>query len=202
VTVSANIAQVDHVGSPRFTVCPDQSGSACNLGKLPSGQSDELQVSVRVRKAATLGEQIKLVAKVNATGATAAQASAAAVVIAAASPPSSAIPPPTDTLPPVSLPPLPDLGTSPSDPAGLFPTVSPDPSASPSPGAAAAAGRGRDRVRAVAASATLPLSPRLIGGQLAGLAVLACAIAIAIARLSLRAPRPQDGPQDGKNALR
>jgi hypothetical protein len=42
-------------------------------------------------------------------------------------------------------------------------------------------------------SATLPLDTRLIGGQLAGLVVLATAIAIAIARLSLRGPRPHDG---------
>jgi hypothetical protein len=53
-------------------------------------------------------------------------------------------------------------------------------------------------VRAVTASATVPLDSRLIGGQLAGLAVLAGAIVIAIARLSLRTPRPQDGPGKSK----
>ena len=42
-------------------------------------------------------------------------------------------------------------------------------------------------------SAILPLNSRLIGGQLAGLVVLATAIAIAITRLSLRTPRPHDG---------
>jgi hypothetical protein len=47
-------------------------------------------------------------------------------------------------------------------------------------------------------SATLPLNTRLIGGQLAGLAVLATAIAIAIARLSLRAPRPREGGDASK----
>jgi hypothetical protein len=36
----------------------------------------------------------------------------------------------------------------------------------------------------------LPLNGRLIGGQLAGLAVLACAIAAAIVRLSLRRAPP------------
>jgi hypothetical protein len=35
----------------------------------------------------------------------------------------------------------------------------------------------------------LPLDPRLIGGQLAGLAVLAAAITMAVARLSLRTPQ-------------
>jgi hypothetical protein len=41
-------------------------------------------------------------------------------------------------------------------------------------------------------SATLPLDSRLIGGQIAGLAVLAAAIAVAIARLSLRGARSHD----------
>jgi hypothetical protein len=47
-------------------------------------------------------------------------------------------------------------------------------------------------------SATLRLDTRLIGGQLAGLAVLAAAIAIAIARLSLRRPRPHGGVDAAK----
>jgi hypothetical protein len=38
----------------------------------------------------------------------------------------------------------------------------------------------------------VPLDDRLIGGQLAGLAVLAGGVAMAIARLSLRAPKPQE----------
>jgi len=39
------------------------------------------------------------------------------------------------------------------------------------------------------ASSTLPLDPRLIGGQLAGLAILAAAITMVVARLSLRTPQ-------------
>src|ERR1019366_7023288 len=54
------------------------------------------------------------------------------------------------------------------------------------------------RVRADTTAATLPLDPRLVGGQLVGLAVLAGAIAMAIARLSLRTQRPQDGDQKSK----
>jgi len=42
------------------------------------------------------------------------------------------------------------------------------------------------------AATTVPLDPRLIGGQLAGLAVLAGGVAIAIARLSLRSPKSED----------
>ena len=59
-------------------------------------------------------------------------------------------------------------------------------------------GRRPHHINALATSATLPLDPRLIGGQLAGLAVLAGAIAIAIARLSLRSPKPQGAKSAGK----
>ncbi len=164
----------------------------CNVGSLPEGQSDELKVTVRVRQAAALGEQITLAAAARGTGATAFSASAAAVVVSAA--PSPTLPPPATTLPPVTLPPVPNLGgVSATDPSGLFPTVSPSPSLSAGSAAGTHPGRGSAHIHAATVSATLPLSTRLIGGQLAGLAVLAGAIAMAIARLSLRTPRPQDG---------
>jgi hypothetical protein len=44
----------------------------------------------------------------------------------------------------------------------------------------------------------VPLDARLIGGQLAGLIVLAGAVTIAIARLSLRTAKPQEGESAGK----
>jgi hypothetical protein len=47
-------------------------------------------------------------------------------------------------------------------------------------------------LHAVNAAATVPLDARLLGGQLAGLAVLAGAVTIAIARLSLRKPKAND----------
>jgi len=163
----------------------------CHVGSLPEGQSDELKVTVRVRKAAVLGEQFTLAAAARGTGARAFSASAAAVVVSAA--PSPTLPPPT-TLPPVTLPPVPNLGgVSATDPSGLFPTVSPSPSLGAGSAAGTRAGHGRVHLHAATVSATLPLSTRLIGGQLAGLAVLAGAIAMAITRLSLRTPRPQDG---------
>jgi hypothetical protein len=49
-------------------------------------------------------------------------------------------------------------------------------------------------------SATVPLNTRLLGGQIVGLVVLAIAVAIAIARLSLRGPRPNDGGDAAKAA--
>jgi hypothetical protein len=47
-------------------------------------------------------------------------------------------------------------------------------------------------LHAATAADTVPLDPRLLGGQLAGLAVLAGAVTIAIARLSLRKPKATD----------
>jgi hypothetical protein len=40
-------------------------------------------------------------------------------------------------------------------------------------------------------SASFPLETRLVGGQIIGLAVLAAAVTIAVARLTLRKQRPQ-----------
>ena len=55
----------------------------------------------------------------------------------------------------------------------------------------------RSSTKAINLSAGLPLDVRLIGGQVIGLAVLAAAVTIAVARLSLRRqPQPpgEDGP--------
>jgi len=46
----------------------------------------------------------------------------------------------------------------------------------------------------------LPLDPRLIGGQLAGLAVLAAAITMVVARLSLRTPQLASAAPSGQPA--
>ena len=104
------------------------------------------------------------------------------------------------TLPTESLPPLPfdTVGsgatlTSPTDPSGLFPTVSPSPASSAVSSASETKKDPKNQSDAKTVSAILPLNSRLIGGQLAGLVVLATAIAITIVRLSLRTPRPNDG---------
>jgi hypothetical protein len=91
------------------------------------------------------------------------------------------------TLPPaIGLPSgttIPGLGVQPSGDLGsAFPQVSPSPLASPS---ASASAHGNE-TKTVDLSAGLPLTVRLIGGQLIGLAVLAAAVTIAVARLSLR----------------
>jgi hypothetical protein len=202
VTVDVHIAHASHVGAPQFSVCPSSGTASCGIGTLPAGQADELQATAAVQKSASNGEQVKLTATASAKGARSFDASGSVLVTAATPPPTTTSPPATVTLPPVTLPPVsvppvaangPGLG----NPAGLFPTVSP--ALSPSPSGSIGFPPARKRATRVAnVSAIVPLDPRLIGGQLAGLAVLAGAIAIAVARLSLRRPRPQDGPGSGK----
>jgi hypothetical protein len=89
-------------------------------------------------------------------------------------PPAAGLPSGT-TIPGVGVQPTGDLGSA-------FPQVSPSASAAPS---SAAAQHGH-QTRTVDLSAGLPLDVRLIGGQVIGLAVLAAAVTIAVARLSLR----------------
>jgi hypothetical protein len=201
VTVSVRVARVRNVAPPRYTVCPSTSGETCSLGNLPAGQADELQAGSLVAKAATGGEQVDLTASASGRDARSFAASGSVVVAAKPSPsptPTTTTPEATSTLPPVTIP----TGgtTTGTPPAGLFPTISPSPSSSDGVGFPPVRRQGHHRTRVATDAAILPLDPRLIGGQLAGLAVLAGAIAIAIARLSLRKPRPQSGPasKDGK----
>jgi hypothetical protein len=212
VRVTAKSALAVGVGKAHFTVCPDLVRSVCRMGSLPTGQSDELLVSVRVGKSAALGEHVRLTGHATAGGSFAGHATRTVVVAApkapspspSTSPPGSgSVPPlPPVTLPPPPLQPLPGTSTLPGDPSGLFPTVSPSPVVSPggsSPSAGALVpGHSSHGPGATTASATLPISSRIIGGQLAGLAVLAGAIAMAIARLSLRTPRPDGGKDPGQ----
>jgi hypothetical protein len=191
VSVSVRIGSARHVKAAHFTVCPGSSSSVCGIGTLPTGQADELQATAFVQGSAVNGEQVQLTATASGKSAHSFGSSGSVQVSKPASPtptPTTSFPPVSTTLPPVTLPPV--GGT---DPVGLFPTVSPDPSSSATnlgfPPAKKAT-----RARAETAAAVVPLDPRLIGGQLAGLAVLAGGIAIAIARLSLRRPKPQDGP--------
>ena len=192
VTVTATLGHAAHVDAPRFTVCPAPNRAACTVGTLPTGQSEELIVGAFVRRAASAGERITLTATARGTKAGSSHAAATIKVIAASTPsPQPTVP--ANPIPPGELPPVPsgELTSPNGNPSGLFPTVGPGGSSSPS--AANGRARGLNRSNARDVSATLPLDTRLIGGQLAGLAILATAIAIAIARLSLRAPRPRDG---------
>ena len=119
-------------------------------------------------------------------GALSFSASATDVVVAQAAAAGSTNPP-SVTPPLLPLPPVPGTAVSPVNPSGLFPAVSPSPSTGslglPPP-------RSVPVLHATSVSATVPIDARLIGAQLAGLAVLAGAVTIAIARLSLRRTVP------------
>lgn len=146
---------------------------------------------MKVQAKAALGEQVQISAKASAGGALSFSGSATdAVVVTPTTDPGA----PLVTLPPpATLPTISGTGISPTNPSGLFPTVQ----ASPTPGTGSLGlphAKPRGAQRAADVAATVPVDARLIGGQLAGLAVLAGAVTIAIARLSLRTPKPDDGP--------
>lgn len=202
VTVTAKVAAARNIGAPKFTVCPQVSGATCTLGALPANQADELQAASAVEPHATSAERVTLTA--TASGKNAASGSATGSLAVTAGPPTGTTSPPgpggQGQGVPESVPPLPVLPEPPGtvgNPAGLFPTVAPIPGASsPTIGFPPARKQASRTSRAETVSSIVPLDPRLIGGQLAGLAVLAGAVAIAIARLSLRKPRPQDKRDD------
>jgi len=178
---------------PRFTLCPVSHRRTCLIGTLRANQAFELKVTDRIRSTATAGRAITLAVTVAARSLSPAEAAVSIVVRqpgqGGSTPPSTppALPPPTFA---------PVLGTTitPAGLTGLFPTVTPRPSPSPSRAANASRLAGVTQT-----SSALPLDPRLIGGQLAGLAVLAAAITMVVARLSLRTPQATGagGPAKG-----
>lgn len=197
-SIRASMGKTKHVNAPSFPICPVPAGTTCRVGNLPAGQVDELEAADGVQAKATLGEQVTLTATATAKGSKSDSGSATDVVVLT---PTASPSLPGVTLPPTSLPPIPGTATSPSNPAGLFPTV--PPSATPSASTPSLPRvRPHSAARAAAASATVPVDARLIGGQLAGLAVLAGAIAIAAVRLSLRRPRVQGEDQASKSQQR
>ena len=205
VTVSAKASSAL---TPRYSVCRVASGATCSVGNLANGQADELLAAVKVPTTAKAGQHVTLAATAKATGAKSAALTSASALISAkaGSAPTTTSP----TLPGLTLPAgvgatlpggiliplgvaasgaLPVLPTPASDPGGLFPTVGPGATPSASTGTLPNA-RG---VQVTDVSASFPLSTRLLGGQVLGLAVLAAALVIAVARLSLREPRTPHG---------
>jgi hypothetical protein len=202
ISVHVALGSALHLGAPRFTVCPHLAGATCTIGNLPVGQADELQVAVQVQPSAVRGEHVRITAKASAAGAKSFAASATDVVEVnrTASRATRSTSPTRPSSAPVQLPvpgPVPTLsGTavSPTDPSALFPTVG----ASPTTGTGSLGlppARPRAVLHAATAADTVPLDARLLGGQLAGLAVLAGAVTIAITRLSLRKPKATDGAE-------
>lgn len=188
VSVHASVAAAVGVGAPRYNVCPTFDHATCKVGSLPVGQADELQLLVSVGKSAPSHEQVKLTVKASATKSRSFSSTATVTVLAPGTGVSSI---PGLTLPASVLPSIAGTGTTPGDISGLFPTVTTTPGPSSSPALGLPQVKPRTVPRAADASATVPLDARLIGGQIVGLAVLAGAVAIAIARLSLRTAKPQ-----------
>jgi hypothetical protein len=190
-SVTVRIGKVADVDAPGFTVCAQPSGDVCTVGDLLTSQSDELVAAAKVGSSASAGEKITLTATARASKATSFHANATIDVVASTSTGSTPTPDNAgDSLPGTSVSTPPDVSvTSPVDtnPSGLFPTVS------PASGAKGKAGKNQTANDADIVSSILPLNSRLIGGQLAGLTLLAAAIAIAIVRLSLRTERPHSG---------
>jgi hypothetical protein len=186
--VRATVTSSAHaILTPRFTLCPVNHGTTCSIGALRANQAFELMVTDKVKPTARIGRPIALAVTVSARDESPAQAAVAAVVGQGIKPPST--PPP---LPPGTLLPIPGATISPAGLSGLFPTVTPQPSTSSSPSA-----HGRQATRATETSSALPLDSRLIGPQLAGLAVLAAAITMVVARLSLRTAQAPAGSGTG-----
>jgi hypothetical protein len=202
VSVNIHIGYARDVDSPHFTVCPSSGGSDCSLGSLAAGRADELEATSQVRSSASSGEMIQLTAAASGGNTQSYNASGSIEVVTPGNTPHPTPTPPTSTvtLPPVTLPPVSGSGGGGAN--GLFPTISPgtgSSSANGSGGGVTFPSAHKSRSKVTTDAAIVPLDPRLIGGQLAGLAVLLAAIAIAIARLSLRKPRTQDGPDSAKS---
>jgi hypothetical protein len=184
--------------SPSFTVCATPGGTTCSVA-LTAGQAVELRAAVAVPGNAG-GTHITLTATGTSAQSAASASASGSVTVEVASTPAPAVTPSTDPLGvgvtlPGGLPPgeftsagLPELPGAVSDPSVAFPQVSPttpNPTPAPVP------------LHVSDVSASFPLSMRLVGGQVVGLAVLATAVTIAVARLSLRRQRPPGGQDPG-----
>ena len=187
---------------PTFSFgCGSHDGStSCDLGALDAKSARrQLQAKIAVAASATTVTSVRLTATASAAGLTTdPQASATTSVTAASPAPTNSADPSapgsTDVAPLTAgnLPYLPSASSvlSPGgNAAGLFPALTP--SADPP-----AAKQDPQNTQAVANTSALPQGAPVIGAQLAGLAVLALAFLLAVARLSFRRrPTPaQSGP--------
>ena len=183
VTLSAKPKSV----SPAFSVCAASGTSKCTVSGLNAGQQVELQAKLAAPDRPT--KRVILTATATSSQASNSATASATVDIKPKNPSPSSSPTPNagdgGTLPPAAGLPsgttIPGLGVQPTGDLGsAFPQVSPSPSVS------ASAAQHGNKTKTVDLSAGLPLTVRLIGGQVIGLAVLAAAVTIAVARLSLR----------------
>ncbi|MGN6680854.1 MAG: hypothetical protein ACTHKL_24090 [Streptosporangiaceae bacterium] len=181
--------------SPAFTMCPTPRMNRCTIRTLPANQAFELRLTDQVRKTATAGAPMTLTVSVQSGALSPAEATVTTFVSRRVHSPGGGSVPPLPPLPPTTLQPFPSATITPPSLGGLFPTVTP----TASPSASQNGKTSGKATRVEQTSSALPLDPRLIGGQLAGLAVLAAAITMVVARLSLRTPQPA-GPQPASPA--
>ncbi len=169
--------------APRFALCPGRRTTTskvgtCTISTLRANKTLKLTIAARIRKKVTAGTQATLTIAVAAPGVSQAKTSITAVVGHSAPSPTP-VTPSTST---ATLSPLPGTTVTPNNLSGLFPVVTPAPSPS-QPGVRRRPGRSAGLTTTAAGQ---PIGSRLIGAQLVGLVVLAVAVILAIARLSLR----------------
>jgi len=193
---------------PTFSFgCGSHDGStSCDLGALDAKSARrQLQAKIAVAASATTVTSVRLTAAARAAGLTTDPQASATISVTAASPaatnsadpsaPSAPAAPGGPDVAPLTAGNLPYLpSASPvlspgGNAAGLFPALTP--SADPP-----AAKQDPQNTQPVANTSALPQDAPVIGAQLAGLAVLALAFLLAVARLSFRRrPTPaQSGP--------
>ena len=194
---------------PTFSFgCGSHDGStSCDLGALDAKSARrQLQAKIAVAASATTVTSVRLTATASAAGLTTDPHASATTSVTAASPAATNSADPTAPasidLAPLTAGNLPYL-PSPSpvlspggNAAGLFPALTP--SADPP-----TAKQDPQKTQAVANTSALPQGATVIGAQLAGLAVLALAFLLAVARLSFRrrpAPAQSAPASPGKPA--
>jgi hypothetical protein len=209
-TAKLSVASARKGVSPTFTVCQATGTSKCTVSGLNAGQAIQSQAKLRAFQALA-GRHITVT--VSATSKQATNTATASDKITVASTDSSPTPTPTPTnngagdggaLPNTGLPAGSGSFAGASNPyssggslASSFPQVSPSPNAAPS---TAKQQQQQHRAQLTDLSASLPLTVRLIGGQAIGLAILAAAVTIAVARFSLRRQPPRHSDDSAGSA--
>jgi hypothetical protein len=186
--------------TPTFSVCATTGKSDCTVGGLNAGQQVEVQAQLTA-PARTVSQFTLTASASSALAANTATASATVTLKPKNSPaptPGSGSAGNGGVLPPGSLPggpsgPFPNFASTPGNLGSAFPQVSPTPGGSSSSSSSGTAQDQANSPEALDVSAGLPLTVRLIGGQVIGLAILAAAVTIAVARLSLRRQPPRHG---------
>jgi len=177
---------------PTFSVCQPTGGATCSVSGLKAGHHVEAQAELTAAKDLA-GHDITLTVTATSHQASNTASATDKITVSKSANKHSPSPSPTPTtpnaggggtLPPANIPGVTNPGVS--NPAGNlgsdFPQVSPSPNVSPT----TPHSHHQHQVEVTDLSVGLPLDVRLIGGQVIGLAILAAAITIAVARLSLR----------------